>query len=342
MKKIKLNDSVVRLTGLSIVFLLTLFFSITLKEAVPQDSLRYTLLALYGGILLVAALWAFYIHTKISRFSHRLCTILDALIAGREPESWQPLEDSFTAMIEGRLLRYHDIMSETKEQSIQDKKVIQELVSDISHQVKTPIANIKMFTGILKQHTLTEEKRDEFLNTMENQINKLDFLMQSLIKTSRLETGTFAMSIKESSLHNTIAQAISGIWDKAEKKSIQLSVECSTAITAKHDPKWTAEALMNILDNGVKYTPSNGSITITVRPWQFYTRIDITDTGMGIQEEDYNRIFQRFYRAREAAPTEGVGLGLYLAQGIITQQKGYITVKSRPLEGTTFSVYLLS
>lgn len=110
----------------------------------------------------------------------------------------------------------------------------------------------------------------------------------------------------------------------------------------QHDQKWTAEAIANILDNAVKYTPAGGKISITVRPWQFYTRIDISDTGIGIKKEHYHDLFQRFYRAEEVAAEEGVGLGLYLANGIVTRQKGYISVKSKIGEGTTFSVYLIN
>ena len=177
---------------------------------------------------------------------------------------------------------------------------------------------------------------------MDGQIDKLDFLMQSLIKMSRLETGTFALHPEQAVLADTIARAMSTVWAKAESKDIRLSAACDGSITVRHDPKWPAEALGNILDNAVKYTPPGGSVTVTVRPWQFYTRVDITDTGMGIPEEHYNDIFQRFYRAQEAAAEEGVGLGLYLANGIITRQNGYISVKSCVGKGTTFSVYLLS
>ena len=106
--------------------------------------------------------------------------------------------------------------------------------------------------------------------------------------------------------------------------------------------KWNAEALGNILDNAVKYTPTEGSVTVRVRPWQFYTRVDISDTGIGIPKEHYQDVFKRFYRARGGCSEGGVGLGLYLANGIITRQKGYISVKSEGGEGTTFSVYLLS
>ena len=159
---------------------------------------------------------------------------------------------------------------------------------------------------------------------------------------SRLETGTFVLTPAEARLGDTIAQAMSTVWAKAEKKQIELTVDCAPEIMVQHDSKWTAEAIGNILDNAVKYTPAGGRIAITVRPWQFYTRIDITDTGIGIPEEHYNDVFQRFYRAQEVAAEEGVGLGLYLANGIVTRQKGYISVKSTVGVGTTFSVYLLS
>jgi len=166
--------------------------------------------------------------------------------------------------------------------------------------------------------------------------------MQSLIKMSRLETGTFTLHMKQNSLYNTIAQAVNGIWAKAEEKSISIEVCCDIDTTVRHDPKWTAEALGNLLDNGIKYTPKGGSIQISVRPWQFYTRIDVSDTGMGIAPEHYNDVFKRFYRAEEAAGEEGVGLGLYLTRSIITRQKGYISVKSEAGKGTVFSVFLLA
>lgn len=200
----------------------------------------------------------------------------------------------------------------------------------------------KLYTGILQKPELPEEKRVLFVATMDEQINKLDFLMQSLIKMSRLETGTFVLTPAEARLGDTIAQAMSTVWAKAEKKQIELTVDCAPEIMVQHDSKWTAEAIGNILDNAVKYTPAGGRIAITVRPWQFYTRIDITDTGIGIPEEHYNDVFQRFYRAQEVAAEEGVGLGLYLANGIVTRQKGYISIKSTVGVGTTFSVYLLS
>ena len=228
--------------------------------------------------------------------ANSFCDTLDALLNGREPKSDRPYEDSQLAKVQGKLLQYHDYVQAGQRQSEADKQNIQELVSDISHQVKTPIANIRMFTDLLCQHQPPEEKRAEFLSTLSTQVNKLDFLMQSLIKMSRLETGTFALRMEDASLYDTIAQAVGGVLTAANRKRIQIDVDCASGETLRHDPRWTAEALGNLLDNAVKYTPEGGSIRVRVRPWQFYTRIDITDTGIGVPAEYYHDVFKRFYR----------------------------------------------
>ncbi len=313
-----------------------------LWEYVPRASVRYGILAVCIGIFLLAGSWAALQRCQIVRFADDICETVDAAIAGRQPEILRPYDDSLTAKVQDRLMQYYDIMHEERLQSQRDKQTLQSLVSDISHQVKTPIANVKLYAGILNRQDIPAEKRTQFSDSMEAQINKLDFLMQSLVKMSRLETGTFILNPVESRLIDTIAQAMNTVWSKAEQKDIEISTACGTDITVWHDPKWTAEAIGNILDNAVKYTQAGGKISVTVRPWQFYTRIDISDTGIGISKEHYNHIFQRFYREEKVAAEEGVGLGLYLANGIITRQKGYISVKSRVGEGTTFSVYLLS
>lgn len=309
---------------------------------VPRREVRYGLLGICAGLFLLAALWRAWVRRQVADFADSLCDILDSLIAG-EPDRWpQIYEDSLTAKVQGKLLQFYDIVREARRESQRDKQTIQELVSDISHQVKTPMANIRMFAGILKEHDLPAGKRKQFLETMEGQIGKLDFLMQSLIKMSRLETGTFVLRPEEASLADTIARAISLVWAGAEKKGISLETECDSSVAVRHDPRWTAEAIGNILDNAVKYTPRGGSVTVRVRPWQIYTRIDIEDTGMGIDPDHYHDIFKRFYRAQEASGQEGVGLGLYLAQEIIRQELGYITVQSEKGKGSVFSVFLPS
>ena len=314
-----------------------LFFSY-----IPQELIRGFLFVFCGIAFIATVFWAFWQGRQLSELSNDICETVDILLEEREPKNFFPYEETVISKVQNKLLQYYEKMKEERQQSRQDKQTIQELVSDISHQVKTPIANIQMITGILNQHDLPCDKQHEFLNLMAVQIDKLEFLMQSLIKMSRLETGIFVLHLQETRLSDTIAGAVSMILAEAEKKNIQLQADCNSKLTVKHDPKWTAEAIGNILDNAVKYTPEGGTISILVRPWQFYTRIDISDTGIGIAEEHYHATFQRFYRAKEVTTEEGVGLGLYLARGIIAQQNGYITVTSKKGEGSTFSVFLLS
>ena len=305
----------------------------------PVALLRPAAVGLGTAILLLTLLWKRRQERRESDFANSVCDTLDALLNSQEPENFRPYEDSQLAKVQGKLLQYHDYVQAGQRQSEADKQNIQELVSDISHQVKTPIANIRMFTDLFCQHQPSAEKRAEFLSTLSVQVNKLDFLMQSLLKMSRLETGTFALRMEDASLYDTIAQAVGGVLAAANRKHIQIDVDCASGESLRHDPRWTAEALGNLLDNAVKYTPEGGSIRISVRPWQFYTRIDITDTGLGVPAEHYHDVFKRFYRGQSSA--EGVGLGLYLARGIITRQRGYITLKSEVGSGSTFSVFLL-
>ena len=304
------NIKFLRFSILLLMLLLIALLLWLLWKFVPRASVRFCLLAVCAGILAAAGLLNWYQRLQISSFAGEICETLDALMSGRQPEDYHPYEDSLTSRVQGKLLQYYDIMNEGKLQSQKDKETIQGLVSDISHQVKTPVANLRLYAGILKNPALPAEKRNEFLGTMSGQIDKLDFLLQSLIKMSRLETGTFALHITEAPLKDTIAAAMSTVWARAEEKGIALLADCDSGITVQHDPKWTAEALGNILDNAVKYTPGGGSVAITVRPWQFYTRIDITDTGTGIPEEHYNDIFQRFYRGQEAAAQDGIDLAI--------------------------------
>ena len=309
---------------------------------IPQELVRGFLFVFSGAAFLATVFWAFWQSRQLSDFSNDICETVDILMEGQELPNFFPYEETVISKVQSKLLQYYEKMKDEQQQSRQDKQTIQELVSDISHQVKTPTANIQMITGILNQHELPPDKQKEFLDLMTVQIDKLDFLMQSLIKMSRLEIGVFVLHMEETRLCDTIAGAMSIILAEAEKKNIQLLADCDSKLTVKHDSKWTAEAIGNILDNAVKYTPEGGTISILVRPWQFYTRIDISDTGIGIDQENYNAIFQRFYRAEEVTAKEGVGLGLYLARGIIAQQNEYITVRSKKGEGSTFSVFLLS
>ena len=187
---------------------------------------------------------------------------------------------------------------------------------------------------------LYEVMRENRESVAKERADLQDFLMQAMIKTSRLETGVISLDRKTQPIYNTLASALGGILLNAEKKNIHVNVDCPSDILLAHDKKWTSEALFNILDNAVKYTPTGGTIQVSVQSWELYVKIDITDSGKGIAENRQGMIFKRFYREEEVHDVEGIGIGLYLAREIITMQGGYIKVTSAVGSGSTFSVFL--
>ena len=222
----------------------------------------------------------------------------------------------------------------------EERSNIKEMVSDISHQVKTPLANILLYSRLLEEQDLPKESQ-HMVSEIVKQSEKLDFLIQSLVKTSRLETGTFQFTPESQDVFSVVKGPVSQIKQKSEKKRIQiLCEEPKQQAEAFYDKKWTVEAVYNILDNAVKYSKENTVIQINVKQYDFFVCIEICDKGMGISEEEIPLIFQRFYRGKMVKEEEGVGIGLYLARQIIEGQNGYIKVASKEGEGSLFSVFL--
>ena len=291
-------------------------------------------------IFLIGLLFLHLIRDKLVAFAETLGGCIDGMVNGSKNIAFDFESDTLTSKLNYRLKRLYEILLRNNERIQTEKQEIQEMISDISHQVKTPIANLRMYNSTLLERQLPPEKEREFLSLMETQISKLDFLMQSLIKASRLEAGIISLKAESSPIYDTIALALGSIVLPAETKKIDVSITCDPALTVPHDRKWTAEALFNLLDNAVKYTDSGGQITISVQRWEMYTKIDISDTGKGIPEEHYAQIFKRFYREDDVHDISGIGIGLYLCREIIQKQGGYIQVKSKIKQGSTFSVFI--
>ena len=197
-----------------------------------------------------------------------------------------------------------------------------------------------MLNETLLERPVDEERRHDFLMATRSQLDKLDFLIQAMVKTSRLETGVIKLEKRNEPMADTLTSAINGILASLEKKQIVLSVDCPDELSVSHDSRWTSEALFNLLDNAVKYTPAGGNIRVVVQDWEMYLRIDVSDNGRGIPEREYAAIFKRFYREESVHDVDGIGIGLYLAREIITMQGGYIKVTSEVGKGSTFSVFL--
>lgn len=268
----------------------------------------------------------------------RLNAMLDRAIAG------EPVEGSFDetkmSALETKMAKYL-AMSQTGKQQLQiEKEKINALISDISHQTKTPIANLLLYSELLKERE-TDEKNRELVSSIHTQSEKLSFLIQSLVKVSRLENGVIQAVPENNCIQEMLQYVVSQVETKAAAKQICVQAE-PTECRALFDAKWTAEALFNIVDNAVKYTGAGGKVRIKTNSYPLFTRIDIKDNGTGIPETEIPKIFGRFYKSSSSQQKEGVGLGLYLAREIITQQGGYIKISSKVGEGSVFSVFLRS
>lgn len=295
----------------------------------------FSLFVLFCVIFFVAL-----IRWKLIRFSDAFCGQMDDMLSGDMQPKQTVEEESLFYKINYQLGRLYEVMQENKNSIAKERADLQELISDISHQVKTPIANLKMVNATLLEQEVPPDKQREFLLASGTQLDKLDFLMQAMIKTSRLETGVISLEKKQQPIYDTLAMALGGIFLNAERKHIQVEVNCPETLVVSHDRKWTAEALFNILDNAVKYTPEYGSIRVCVESWEMHLKVSITDTGKGIPENQQGAIFRRFYREEDVHDIEGIGIGLYLAREIISLQNGYIQVTSQVGTGSTFSVFL--
>lgn len=249
----------------------------------------------------------------------------------------ETFDESRMSALETKFAHYFAASAISAKNVTEEKNKIKSLISDISHQTKTPLANLLLYLDLLEEEDLTESAKNN-LTALKNQANKLHFLIDSLVKLSRLENGIISLSPREEELSPLLWQVFYQFEEKSKEKGLLLHVT-ETDVSAFFDPKWTAEAIGNIVDNAIKYT-DHGSITLRVIPYEMFVRIDIEDTGKGIPEEEQPKIFSRFYRSPSVKEQEGVGIGLYLAREIIMAEGGYIKVTSVLGKGTVFSVYL--
>jgi signal transduction histidine kinase len=230
-------------------------------------------------------------------------------------------------------------VSELK-QTKDEKETIQGFISDMSHQMKTPLSGISMYADLLLEGSLSTEEQHEFLFRIKSGTDKLQWMMDSLIKMSRLEVGAIQLAPSSTRIRQTISDAISSVLAAASRKNINITVSDFEDMPLYHDRKWTCEAIANVLENAVKYSMPDGVIEVSVEPLPLHTKIIITDYGIGIEKDDWNMVFKRFYRGQNAKDNEGAGLGLYLAALIMEKQNGYIMVDSIPGQFTSFSLFM--
>lgn len=290
---------------------------------------------LIAGIFVLSGIfWYCVFYRKEKRLLNRLQQMLDHAIDG-ELERTEISEEKYSSL-ENSMKQYLDSSILARKNQQEQKDVIQKLISDIAHQTLTPISNLKIYGEILSE--MDHQNREE-ISTILEQTEKLDFLIQSLVKLSRMESGIIAVHSEDVGIRQLLDAIQQEFAAKAREKNITLRV-CETNLHVICDRKWTLEALGNIVDNAIKYTPCGGTVQIKVEQYSFFGKIDIIDDGIGIEKEEIPKIFGRFYRSLSVADRPGVGIGLFLAREIIEAQKGYVKVISEIGHGSTFSVFL--
>ncbi|HAY3897541.1 TPA: HAMP domain-containing histidine kinase [Escherichia coli] len=287
------------------------------------------------GFYMYEGLFKSYMIEIIIKLSDMLAIMTDM----KEKEVFSIVEDSIFSKLQSQTIKLTRILKAQNKQIEDDKNEIKSLISDIAHQLKIPLTNLKMYGEFLQYDNLTEEERRDFQETIMVSLNELSFLVESMIKMSRLESGVIQLKPCYESLNETILLAIGQIRKKAQFKNIILELNEKEKVTILHDRNWTIESVFNILENAVKYTKENGVINISIQSYEIFARIDIEDNGIGISEEELPKIFSRFYRGKNVGDVEGIGIGLYLTREIISKQGGYIKVKSKK-QGTVFSIFL--
>lgn len=270
----------------------------------------------------------------------RLDEMLEQAINGEFEE--ERYDETELSRLEAKWKQYLTTSKMSMEQLNKNREGMQALVSDISHQTRTPLSNILLYSQLLCEQTENQEEK-RLAEQIVRQAEKLEFLIQALVKMSRLESNVLVLKPQRQPVEPLLLEAIEEIVPKAEKKKIHVKLQGNPShMQAVYDKKWTAEALGNILDNAVKYSPLESTVEVTVEQYEFYVCISVRDEGIGISEEERAQIFSRFYRSAEVQQEDGIGIGLYLAREIVQKEKGYMKVLSKKGKGSTFKMYLKS
>jgi len=289
------------------------------------------------GVLISVGVVLKYRHRERAMLK-RLDGMLDAAINGNFTIT--SFDESLLSEVEAKFGQYLSASALSAKNVSEEKEEIKKLISDLSHQTKTPLTNLLLYTELLEEQELTEEGRAHVM-MLRGQVKRLEFLVESFIKTSRLETGVFQFNKKETEVFLFLKETAKQFEKQAEEKKITLWVEAGEKKnTAVFDLKWMEEALGNLLDNAIKYTPEGGRVVLRAVFYEMFTKIDVEDTGIGIPEEERSKVFGRFYRSEAVAKEEGIGIGLYLVRQIVSGQGGYVKISDGKEGGTTVSLFL--
>ena len=255
----------------------------------------------------------------------RISIYLQDLLGGKEINIGAGSEETMSSKINYQLMRVQNVLVSQKTRAQNEKKELQELISEIAHQMRTPLTNLRNYLGFLEE--IIEEKKSEpekqYLKAIQISEEKIYFLTEHFIRISRLEHGIIQLKKEEKDFMKTLRNALGQVQEPAEKKKIIFQFEFPRKIEVKNDTKF------NLLDNAVKYSNQGGKIKVTVQKDEIFLTLRIRDYGIGIEPGEENKIFQRFYRGSRVDNQEGFGIGLYLAREIVSKHGGILIGKRK-------------
>lgn len=230
---------------------------------------------------------------------------------------------------------------ESLENLKREKMFLKNIISDISHQLKTPLSSLIMFNELMKNDNIPKEDREDFLDLSDQQLKRMEWLIINLLKIGRLEAGVIEFNMIKNPLYITVNRSLAGLIQKAKEKNQDIIVNIDKNVYFKHDMDWTGEALSNIIKNSIEHTNKNGKIYISCEETPISISIFIKDNGDGIPKKIQKKIFRRFYKGENSVNPCSIGIGLSLSKSIIESQNGSISVKSEDGKGTEFAITFL-
>ncbi|NFF80577.1 HAMP domain-containing histidine kinase [Clostridium botulinum] len=279
------------------------------------------------------------LYNEIKYLTHRAESIVENKIIHNDKQY------SYRGSLDKFILKFN-LMEDRIKNSIgllQEEKInLKNIINDISHQLKTPLTALSMYNDIISDHReMNNEDLDNFINLSKDQLERMEWLVKTLLKYARLESNVVEYNKEMFSIKNTIEESINPLKVKAKNKNQSLILKCEKDIEYYHDRKWVSEAISNIVKNAIEHTENNGKIEINLYETPITITISIKDNGEGIEKEELKKIFNRFYKGETSINPTSIGIGLCLSKSIIKAHDGDITVESYLGKGSIFYITFL-
>lgn len=266
---------------------------------------------------------------------------IDRVLHGAARDQLDRYREGELAILHNELSKMTIRLQQQTEALALDKRFLADAMADLSHQLRTPLTSLRLVASMLSGEELSEDRRLELLRELHSLLGRLDWLIETMLKLSRLDAGTVILASEPVDAARLVQEAAAPLAVPMDLRDLRLHIQVEDGASFMGDLAWTEEALSNVLKNCMEHTPPGGEIRVEVRTTPIYTEFDVEDTGPGIDPEDLPHLFERFYKGRDATPTS-VGIGLALAQQIVTRQNGTIRASNGRGGGAKFTIRFYS